>query len=352
MNAFEKPASVRTLSAVILMLALLLGSGIAQSGRRPVTPPAGEKQKSKSEDDATVTLESSEVIVPVTVRDRYGRIIRGLSRSDFALYEDGVRQEITDFSVGTVPVYIVMLIDVSGSVATEINDIRLSALALINALGPTDKVSIIRFNEKVEQVLEWETDKVRLQRALMQLPAVGNTAFYKALFTAAGKLRSVDGRRAIILFTDGIDTYEGKDQRTFEEAFEAVRRADALVYVISKTKALREYLRGHRSPLIFRPLDPNGPYYQLYLQALDRAEEMLITLAEKTGGRIYFPLEQSELRDVYGQIAEELGTQYILRYVPRDTARDGRYRRIRVTVSNPAYLASAREGYYAPRASP
>ncbi|HXF06586.1 MAG TPA: VWA domain-containing protein [Blastocatellia bacterium] len=341
----------RLLSAAV-SLALVIGGSLAQSGRRPSTPPPAEKGNSRPADDSVVTLETSEVIVPVTVRDRYGRIIRGLSRYDFTIYEDGVRQEITDFSVATLPVYIVMLIDVSGSVATEINDIRLSALALIHALGPNDKVSIIRFNDKVEQVLDWETDKLRLQRALMQLPAVGNTALYKALALAAEKLRPVEGRRAIILFTDGIDTYEGKDQRTFAEAFEAVRRADALVYVISKTKALREYLRGHRSPLIFRPLDPSGPYYRLYLQALDQAEEMLIELAEKTGGRIYFPLEQSDLRDVYGQIAEELGTQYILRYVPKDTTRDGRYRRIRVMVSNPAYIASAREGYYAPRASP
>ncbi len=326
-----------------LGLALLVGSAWAQSGRRLPS----EKPK-ETPDETAVTLEATEVIVPVTVRDRYGRLIRGLSRYDFILYEDGVRQEIVDFSVGAVPVHIVLLIDISGSVATEINDIRLSALAFLNALGPKDRVAIIRFNHRVEEVLDWETDRLRLQRALLQLPAVGNTALYKALCVAANKLKTVEGRRAILLFTDGVDTYDGPDQKTFEEAMEAVRRAEAIVYVISKTKAIRAFLRGERSPFIFRPLDPRDPYIQIYLQALDRAEEQLIELAEKTGGRIYFPLEQSELRDAYAQIAEELSTQYILRYVPRNTARDGRFRRIRVMTGNPAYIAIAREGYYAP----
>ncbi len=330
----------------LIALLLALSSAWAQSGRRlPVEKP----KEAKESEEMAITLEATEVIVPVTVRDRYGHLIRGLSRYDFAIYEDGVRQEITDFSVGTVPVNVVLLIDVSGSVATEINDIRLSALAFLEALGPKDRVAIIRFNHKVEEVLDWEMDKRRVQRALFQLPAVGNTAFYKALYVAANKLRAVEGRRAILLFTDGVDTYEGPDQKTFEEALEAVRRADVIVYVISKTKAIRAFLKGERSPFIFRPLDPSDPYIQLYLRVLDRAEEQLIELAEKTGGRIYFPLDQSELKEAYGQIAEELSTQYILRYVPKNTARDGRFRRIRVMTGNPAYIAIAREGYYAPR---
>jgi len=334
--------------SVVAVIALLSINVFAQSGRRPPALPQ-QSEKSKEQDETTVTLETTEVIVPTTVRDRYGRLIKGLSRYDFSVYEDGVRQEITDFSVGTLPVNIVMLIDVSGSVATEINDIRLSALALINALGPNDKVAIIRFNNKVEQIIDWETDKLRLQRALLQLPAVGSTAFYKALYVGANKLKTVQGRRAIILFTDGVDTYEGQDQRTLEEALDEVRRADAIVYVISKTKAIRNYLQGQRSPFFFRPFDPNDPYIQFYIRVLDQAEDVLIALAEKTGGRIYFPLEQSELRDVYSQIAEELGTQYIIRYMPKNTARDGRFRRIRVMTGNPAYIASAREGYYSPK---
>ncbi|MCS7157089.1 MAG: VWA domain-containing protein [Blastocatellia bacterium] len=329
----------------VLLLLLVFGSAWAQSGRRlPVEKP----KETKEPDEAAVTLETTEVVVPVTVRDRYGRLIRGLSRYDFTLYEDGVRQEITDFTVGTVPVNVVLLIDISGSVATEINDIRLAALAFLNALGPKDRVAIIRFNHKVEEVLDWETDKLRLQRALFQLPAVGNTAFYKALYVAANKLKAVEGRRAILLFTDGVDTYDGPDQKTFDEALEAVRRAEAIVYVISKTKAIRAFLKGERSPFILRPLDPNDFYVRLYLQVLDQAEEQLIALAEKTGGRIYFPLEQSELKEAYAQIAEELSTQYILRYMPKNTTRDGRFRRIRVMTGNPAYIAIAREGYYAP----
>jgi len=329
----------------VIVLLLVFGGAWAQSGRRL---PTERPKAAKEPDETAVTLETTEVIVPVTVRDRYGRLIRGLSRYDFTLYEDGVRQEITDFAVGTVPVNVVLLIDVSGSVATEINDIRLAALAFLNALGPKDRVAIIRFNHRVEEVLDWETDKLRLQRALFQLPAVGNTAFYKALYVAANKLKAVEGRRAILLFTDGVDTYDGPDQKTFEEALEAVRRAEAIVYVISKTKAIRAFLKGERSPFIFRPLDPNDVYIRLYLQVLDQAEEQLIELAEKTGGRIYFPLDQSELREAYAQIAEELSTQYILRYVPKNMTRDGRFRRIRVMTGNPAYIAIAREGYYAP----
>lgn len=297
-----------------------------------------------------VTLGTTEVVVPVTVRNRYGRPIAGLTKSDFIIYEDGRRQEITGFGAETVPANIAMLIDVSGSVATEIDDIRLSALALIKELKEKDRVCIYEFNDTVRLVMDWTSDKLKLERALLQLPATGSTAFYNALYeAAANKLSPVPGRRIILLLTDGVDTYQGKNPKTPAEALEAIQRAEVGVYVISKTRALREYLRGQRAPSFFKVLDPRDPYLQQYLYALDQSEQWLTVLAERTGGQIYFPLEQSELKNVYGDIAQELNTQYVLRYVPQNTHFDGRWRRIRVETGNPAYIAYAREGYYAVR---
>jgi VWFA-related protein len=240
----------------------------AQSGRRPQpAPPTSDGAKA---DQDVVTLGTTEVVVPVTVRNRYGRPIPGLTKSDFTLFEDGVRQEITGFASEAVPANLVMLIDVSGSVRVAINDIRLSALALINELGERDRVCIMQFNDRILVIQDWTSDKLRLQRALLQLPATGATAFYNALYEAATKkLAGVQGRRAIVLFTDGVDTYQGRDAKTANQALEAIQRAEASVYVISKTKAIREYLLGQRAPTIFRPIDPNAPYIQQYIYALE-----------------------------------------------------------------------------------
>ncbi|MBI4470807.1 MAG: VWA domain-containing protein [Acidobacteria bacterium] len=244
---------------------------------------------------------------------------------------------------------LLLLLDASGSVRTEVNDIRLAALSLLAEIGPRDQVVVMRFNDRVEFTQDWPADKLQLQRALLQMPATGNTKFFNALYDAALKLRERKGRRAIVLFTDGVDTYEGKDRRSPEEAVNALLASETTVHVISKTRAVREVIRGARSPWILRPMDAADPYLRSYLLALDRAEDWLIRLSERTGGSIHFPIEQSELRDVYIRIAQELSCQYVLHYTPGNRMRDGTHRRIRVATGNPDYLAYAREGYYAPR---
>lgn len=333
--------------SLFIVLSIVAVSG--QSGRQRYPPSPSSGESSQREPDV-VSLEATEVLVPVTVRSRYGRPIAGLTKSDFILYEDGRRQEITGFETESVPAHIAMLIDVSGSVRTEINDIRLSALALIKELRGNDRVCIFQFNDQVRLVQDWTSDKLQLERALLRLPATGSTAFYNALYEAAThKLAEVKGRRTILLFTDGVDTYQGKNPKTAAEALEAIQRAEVGVYVISKTRAIREYLTGQRLSSIFKVFDPRDPYIQEYLYALDQAEQWLMMLAERTGGQIYFPRDQSDLKDVYGDIAQELNSQYVLRYVPQNTNFDGRFRRIRVVTGNPAYLAYAREGYYAVR---
>jgi len=341
---------MRCVVSVLAILVLATASVVGQSGRQRQNQLPPSPGQPSQEVQGEVSLETTEVVVPVTVRNRYGRPIAGLTKADFTLFEDGRRQEITGFDAESVPANIVMLIDVSGSVATEINDIRLSALALIRELRDQDRVCIYQFNDTVRLVEDWTSDKLRLERALLRLPATGNTAFYNALYEAAiNKLAGVKGRRTILLLTDGVDTYQGKNPKTAAEAFEAIQRAEVSVYVISKTRALREYLTGQRAPSIFKVLDPRDPYIQQYLYALDQSEQWLIMLAERTGGQIYFPREQSELKTVYGDIAQELNTQYVLRYVPQNLNFDGRFRRIRVVTGNPAYIAYAREGYYAVR---
>ncbi len=325
--------------------------GTAQSGRlRPGTTGSSGSESKPAGGPSDVSLETTEVIVPVTVRTRAGRLIPNLSRQDFTVYEDGIRQEITDFTAEAIPANVVLLIDASGSVQTEINDIRLSALAFINVLGNKDQVSIMRFNDRVELVEDWTKDKLRLERALLQMPATGNTKFFNALADAADRLSKTNGRRAVILFTDGVDTYEGKDRKSPDEAITSILRAEAIVYVISKTRAVREIIQGARSPWLLRPIDPRDPFLKAYLETLDQAEDWLTKLADRTGGAIFFPLEQSELKTVYGQIAEELNRQYVLRYYPRNRRADATYRRIRVSTGNPDYIAYAREGYYAPKA--
>ena len=217
-----------------------------------VCPFLVSAQQSTRNDDEVIKLEAEEVSIPVTVRDRKsGNLVASLQQKDFKIYEDGVEQQISYFSAERVPVNIVLLIDTSSSVQSEIDNIKESAWDFINQMGDKDKFSIITFTDTVDLVLDWTSDKAKARKALGNLTMGKFTAFNDALYLAATEqLKDIKGRKALIVLSDGVDNRAST--MTTDQAYDAVMRSEANIYIVSKTAILRHRFNpdtaGYRKP--------------------------------------------------------------------------------------------------------
>jgi Ca-activated chloride channel homolog len=347
--------------AVVLALCLTLQglgcgrtSAYGQSGRQPSTQtqpsPVGGAQGGVDDDDV-VRVSSEEVVVPVSVRDWTGTPVGGLGAERFLVYDNGVRQEIKSFNRRRVPANIVLLLDSSGSVFSQMRFIREAAKGFVRGLLKEDQVCVMQFADKVELLQDWTaaTETGKLEKALDWRYHPGeSTTFYDGLYLAAQEqLSRVEGRRIIILLTDGIDTAERK-RASFAEALSAVRRAEASVYVVSLTASLRALIEKKSGGSWWKRLLAGGYDPRLvarYLTTINESEKRLAGLASQTGGRLFLPVDEDELTPAYEAIAEELRTQYIITYKPTPRAAAGEWRRINVLVAPGGYEVAAREGY-------
>lgn len=302
-------------------------------------------------EEEVLRVRTEEVLLPVSVRDSQGTPVGGLGAESFLIYDNGVRQEIESFNRERIPVNIVLLLDASGSVFSRMRFIREAAKGFIKGLREEDKVSVMQFADKVELLQDWTSAK-NLQPLLKALNwryrAGESTAFYDGLYLAAHEqLSRVEGRRLIIVLTDGVDTVK-QLHASYANALDAVRRAEATVYVLSLTESLRALLRertgaGGRWQILTRGYDPRQVARLISL--IETAEKLLTELAEQTGGRIFLPLKDEDLSLAYNAIAEELRTQYIITYKPRPRAQSGAWRDVRVLVSPGGYEVASRRGY-------
>ncbi len=326
-------------------------NGLPQSGRK--APP-----KEQQGNDQTIRLRAEEVLLNVTVMDPYGHQAADLVKDEFIVAEDGQRQDIASFVMSSVPVNVVLMLDASGSVVSEINSLRDAAMHFVNQLAPEDKTSVIEFHTNVELIQDWtaKADDVRHALSWRFKPGMvqtkngsftyGSTALYDALFSAADEqLAKVEGRRAIILLTDGDDT---SSKVTYEQALTAIVKSGAVVYVISKARQFINELDRYRGKAARVFAGGNAQMADMMVARYERAEQLMTDLCLRTGGRIFSPLEDKEMKDVYGQVARELKSQYIITYVPKNLEHDGRLRHIKVFLTRSGYAARTREGYYAP----
>ncbi|MFY9554871.1 MAG: VWA domain-containing protein [Blastocatellia bacterium] len=336
----------------LLAALLLIGAGHAQSGRK--ASPARQTNQ-----DETLRLRAEEVLLNVTVIDPYGHQATELRKDEFIVAEDSQRQDIASFVMSSVPVNVVLMLDASGSVVSEISSIRDAAMNFVNQLGPEDKVSVIEFHTSVELIQDWTAKAEDVRHALSWRfkPGMvqtkqgsftyGSTALYDAVFSAADEqLAKVEGRRAIILLTDGDDT---SSKVTYEQAMTSLVKSGAVVYVISKARAFINELSRYRGKAAHVFAGANAQTADMMAARFERAEAQMTDLSARTGGRIFSPLQDREMKDVYGQVARELKNQYIITYVPKNLDHDGRLRRIKVFLSRPGYSARTRDGYYAPK---
>lgn len=350
-----KPKSEKALRRVcgsILVVLLLIIVAHPQSGRKP---PAGQQP---GQDDA-IRLRAEEVLLNVTVLDSYGHQATELIKDEFIVAEDGQRQDIASFLISSVPVNVVLMLDASGSVVSEINSLRDAAMHFVGQLGPEDKISVIEFHTNVELIQDWtaKADDVRHALSWRFKPGMvqtkqgsftyGSTALYDAVYSAADEqLAKVEGRKAIILLTDGDDT---SSKVTYEQALTSIVKSGSVVYVISKARAFIHELDKYRGRAGRVFGGGTAQQADVYAERFERAERIMTDLAERTGGRIFSPLQDKEMKDVYGQVARELKNQYIITYIPKNLEHDGRLRHIKVFLARPGYSARTRDAYYAPK---
>ena len=320
-------------------------------GAPPPVPILKQKEEEIKPGDV-ISVNTSEVMLPVTVRDSSGRLVSDLTRQNFRVFEDNAEQPLSDLAVRQVPVDVILMVDASSSVAPNLDDFRRAAGAFAAQLDPQDRISLIKFDDRVQLLQDWTRSRFQLQRALNRIEAGMFTRFNDALFLAAREQFGLtQSRRAIIVLSDGIDSGRGA---TSESALQALLAAQVAVYVISNTEIARAAKRAELNYLA-NGSDSAVRFNQLRiddlregLPVLDESEQRLAKLSTATGGRLYTPHSFDALDDAYREVADELRRQYAIYYTPLNKTRDGSFRRVRVETTNRAYQTLTRVGYFAP----
>jgi VWFA-related protein len=350
-SASELRKSFASLQLICLICVIVLPAP-AQQGEPPVRSPVQRQDSEDVDAGDVISVRTSEVLLPVTVRDFQGKLVTKLAQSDFRVFENDKEQSVTAFALRQVPVDVVLMVDASSSVANNLEDFQRAAAAFAEMLSPEDRISLIKFDDRVELLQDWTTNRVQFRRSLQRITPGMFTKFYDALYLASKEQFKPDKRRhAVVVLTDGIDS--GRGYASGAMAMRALLELQATVYVISNTEIerakkerdLAELMNQSDSAVRFNELRIGD--LRMSLQALDASEKNLSQLTGATGGQLYKPESFEGLDEVYRNIAEELRHQYVLYYSPKDSSADGRLRRTRVQVSNRFYVVSTRAGYYA-----
>ena len=343
----------------------------------------------KKEDDEVLRVDTQLVDVPIVVTDKSGKPLLNLKQSNFVVYEDGKKQEVSDFSATSAPFEVALLLDTSGSARADLQLIKRAAESFVNSLRVGDRVSIIAFkaaqqgNTSVavsEVLIPLTNDKNKLKSVLAEVKTSNGTPLYDGLAQVVERVFSEPpkdeyrGRRALVALTDGVDS---TSIGSFEEAREMFGQAGIISHFIQvdtreffeenllgdcqsamrfSSAQIRRYYRtfypkskiekisGFCQLGDFERLDISRRLYEL-------ADMEMNALAKTSGGKVFPVGDLSEARAAFASVAQEIGTKYSLGYYPLNEKRDGSYRKIKVELKGvPAGVtARAREGYTAPK---
>jgi len=324
-------------------------------GAPPPVPSLKKPPEKEVSPGDVISVDTTEVMFPVTVRDSNGRFVNDLTRTDFRVFEDGMLQPLSDLALRQVPVDVVLMVDASSSVANNLDDFRRAAQGFVAKLEAEDRVSLIKFDDRIELLQDWTKSRFQFQRALNRIEPGMFTRFNDALLLASKEQfgAATKSRRAVIVLSDGIDN--GQGTTTLNAALQALIRAQVTVYIVSNTeisKAAKQaeldtLLGGSDSSIKFNQV--NIDRLRLGIKVLDQSEENLAQLAQATGGKLYKPQTFDALESTYAEVADELRHQYALYFTPLNKSRDGSFRRVRVETANPAFQSHTRVGYFAPK---
>lgn len=303
----------------------------------PLEPIAGQESRplparSGSDDprpgDRTLRVDVDLVLVNVTVTDPYNRLVTGLESEHFRVWEDNTEQEVLHFSSEDVPISIGVIFDMSGSMSSRLDKARMAAVQFFRTANPRDEFLLVSFNDRAQLVSRFTTSVDELQSRMLYGAARGRTALFDAIYLGLSQMKGArNTKRALLIISDGGDNhsrYNERDIRNF------VREADVQIYAIG----------------IY---DPIGSRSQAELIS---GPSLLTEMCEMTGGRHFSVQNLNDLPDIATKISMELRNQYLVGYRPSNSARDGKWRKVKVRVRPqrglPTLNIYSKAGYYAP----
>jgi len=310
-----------------------------------------------------IKVETDLVTVPVRIIDRRGRFMGGLTKENFTVFEDGVKQDVAYFSNEKQPFTVALVLDMSYSTTFKIGEIQAAAIAFINQLGADDKVMVVSFDQDVHMLSDATNDHRKIYAAIRSTSIQTGTSLYEAVdMVINDRLKRIKGRKAVILFTGGVDTTSTRSNDL--QNLDDIRELDALVYPIHydtfadvqemKGKSVILTSPGSTNPFpgkkpMGNPLpvptvgtaDSRGTTPEEYR----RAKEYLDQMAVRSGGRLYEASTSGNLATAFSRIASELREYYSLGFYPTNDGKPGRIRKLKVKVDQEGVAVSARDSY-------
>lgn len=366
----------------------------AQSGRKRTVPTTGPKYETQEpnkdssgkpladntpvtvDENGTMKMDTTLVTIPASVTDRNGRFMPFLTKRDFHIFEDGVEQEIEHLESVSSPFHVVLLLDTSASTLFRHEDIQQAAAEFAEQLRRDDKVMVASFDEDIEVWCDFTSSREEIQRAIYRTRRGGNTKLYDAVdIMVTDALNKVQGRKAMVLFSDGVDTTSRYS--SYNRSLAMIEESGALGYSIYyNTEADNQ--NGQNGPVIngrnpggqppimtppwpgrrrwpwspFITFQRPGQWPGRYPRGggsdeYARGQKYMQELADRSGGRLYTANSLTNLSYAFKQIAEELRHQYAIGYYPTNPKRDGSFRQIKVRVNETGLIVRARDGYRA-----
>jgi Ca-activated chloride channel family protein len=307
--------------------------------KKRVTTPKPEGAP-KTEDNFTLAVDVDLVNLDVVVTDKQGRFIPNLTEKNFKVYEDKAEQKITNFAPTAAPLTVVLLIEFGRTFAYFFDDVVQPAAQFIQMLRPSDWCAVVAYDLKPEILSDFTQDRNELFGSLHRLRIAGfsETNLFDALRDTLDRLDEVDGKKAVLLLSTGVDTFS---RITFDAILKRVNRTDATIYCVGMGQFALTY---------FDSRGMMGPIDRLtFLQG----ENQLKTFASRTGGKAWFPRWQAEYLNIMQQVGVSLRNQYSLGYQSTNPNKDGKFRKIKVDVVDESgtvvknLAIQAKEGYQA-----
>ena len=341
----------------------VLGGANNPNNRQP-QPQTDPTPSGPEEVDAgdIIRVSTTLVTIPVSVMDRDGRYVPNLQKEEFRIWEDGVEQEVAFFQSVDKPFSVVLMLDTSPSTQFRLEDIQDAAISFVNQLRSDDKVMVVSFNDEIKILSEFTTDRRKLERAIQRAKTDDGTRLYDAVDMVINEqLSRVQGRKAIVLFTDGVDTTSRR--ANYESNVMDAQELDALIYPVQYDTS--QDMNSGNFP-VGRPTDiwgqilggifgggrrgghrggGGGGSRGTARDDYEFANRYLMELANSTGGREYHADSLQNMSYAFANVAEELRRQYSIGYYPKRPAQAGQRRQIRVRARQPNLAVRARDSY-------
>ena len=362
--------------SILILLVVMMAHALTARAQEPPPP---------QDQDEPIRLKADLVSITASATDRAGRAIKSLKAEDFIVYEDGVKQKISHFAATEEPFTLMLLLDISGSTRDDLVLMKKAARNFLSELRDNDRVGVIVFSREIELIADFTDPRSKAETAIDQIVATEGseasrftsntgTSLYDALFLAVEEspLKEVEGRKAIVCMSDGVDSTSLKN---YKDISTLVEQSEASVYFLglnTEQATLTGLLKPRTDPgyLNLSPGQINRYYDEYNVDSLERhrprdlmsadvkreinaglykiARREQQQIAERTGGRVYPVRSLADLSGIYKQIADDLRSQYSISYYSSNQARDGRWRAIRVEARPREATVRSRSGYWAP----